>query len=148
MKVATKTYNTAHSSFAELGSAIPLSGGAQAYLAYAYHPIVSYLYAWTAISTLKPGGNAIIALIFGWVVWRNAAPHDLITIFSREYLNRLFYHATSADAAPDEIPQWAIKFTASAAVAMITIICAASPKLATRVAVLFTSVKVSFGVSF
>ncbi|KZV91044.1 hypothetical protein EXIGLDRAFT_694047, partial [Exidia glandulosa HHB12029] len=53
------------SSFAELGSAIPLNGGAQAYLAYAYNPLVSYLYAWTAISTLKPGGNAIIALIFG-----------------------------------------------------------------------------------
>jgi hypothetical protein len=68
MKVATRGYNTTYSSFAELGSAIPLSGGAQAYLAYAYHPIVSYLYAWTAISTLKPGGNAIIALIFGCVV--------------------------------------------------------------------------------
>jgi len=56
---------TGASSFAELGSAIPLNGGAQAYLAYAYTPLVSYLYAWTAISALKPGGNAIIALIFG-----------------------------------------------------------------------------------
>lgn len=66
-EIGTKRCNTTHSSFAELGSAIPLIGGAQAYLAYAYHPIVSYLYAWTAISTLKPGGNAIIALIFGCV---------------------------------------------------------------------------------
>jgi amino acid transporter len=131
-----------YSSFAELGSAIPLSGGAQAYLAYAYHPIVSYLYAWTAISTLKPGGNAIVALIFGYVVRQSAETHNLTSAFSREYLNRLLYHATSAEAAPDEIPQWAIKLTASVAIVVITIICAASPKLATRVAMLFTSVKV------
>lgn len=44
---------------------IPLNGGAQAYLAYAYNPLVSYLFTWTAITALKPGGNAIIALIFG-----------------------------------------------------------------------------------
>ena len=46
---------TAASSFAELGSAIPQDGGAQAYLAYAYGPLVSYLFAWTAIIALKPG---------------------------------------------------------------------------------------------
>lgn len=74
---------TGASSFAELGSAIPLNGGAQAYLAYAvselfklsheplifyarqYNPFVSYLFCWTAISALKPGSCAIIALIFG-----------------------------------------------------------------------------------
>lgn len=46
---------TGASSFAELGSAIPQNGGAQAYLAYAYGPLVSYLFAWTAIIALKPG---------------------------------------------------------------------------------------------
>ena len=46
---------------------IPLNGGAQAYLAYAYNPLISYLYTWTAVTVLKPGGNAIIALIFGFV---------------------------------------------------------------------------------
>ena len=46
---------TGASSFAELGSAIPLNGGAQAYLSYAYGPLVSYLFAWTAITALKPG---------------------------------------------------------------------------------------------
>jgi amino acid transporter len=74
---------TGASSFAELGSAIPLNGGAQAYLAYAvseslnllhsrliscarqYSPFVSYLFCWTAVSALKPGSCAIIALIFG-----------------------------------------------------------------------------------
>lgn len=69
-------------------------------------------------------------------------PHNLMTTFCREYTNRLFYHATSAEVAPDEIPQWATKLTASVAIAAVTVICAASPKLATRVAVLFTSVKV------
>jgi amino acid transporter len=49
---------TGASSFAELGSAIPLNGGAQAYLAYSYGPLVSYLFAWTAISALKPGAPA------------------------------------------------------------------------------------------
>lgn len=62
---------TGASSYAELGTAIPLNGGpqvsiliivyylrligVQAYLAYAYGPLVSYLFAWTAISALKPG---------------------------------------------------------------------------------------------
>jgi hypothetical protein len=59
-----------------------------------------------------------------------------------EYLNRLFFHATAADASPDAIPQWAIKFTASIAVIIVSILCVATPRLATRVAVLFTSVKV------
>ncbi len=46
---------TGASSFAELGSAIPQNGGAQAYLSYAYGPLASYLFAWTAIIALKPG---------------------------------------------------------------------------------------------
>ncbi|KDN48930.1 hypothetical protein RSAG8_02283, partial [Rhizoctonia solani AG-8 WAC10335] len=56
---------TGASSFAELGTMIPLNGGAQAYLAYAYSPLVAYLYTWTAVIVLKPGSNAIILLIFG-----------------------------------------------------------------------------------
>ena len=46
---------TGASSFAELGSAIPLNGGAQAYLAYSYGPLASYLFAWTSIIALIPG---------------------------------------------------------------------------------------------
>lgn len=46
---------TGASSFAELGSSIPVNGGAQAYLQYSYGPLVSYLFAWTAICALKPG---------------------------------------------------------------------------------------------
>ena len=55
---------TGASSFAELGSSIPVNGGAQAYLAYAYGPLMSYLFTWTSIA-LKPGANAVIGLIFG-----------------------------------------------------------------------------------
>ncbi|KAG8746914.1 hypothetical protein FRC10_003085 [Ceratobasidium sp. 414] len=79
---------------------VPLNGGAQAYLAYAYNPLVSYLYTWTAVGVLKPGSNAIIALIFG-----------------------LFYHATGSDIAPDAIPQWAIKLTAVIAIAVAVLGC-------------------------
>ncbi|KAI0273759.1 amino acid permease-domain-containing protein [Gloeopeniophorella convolvens] len=115
---------TGASSFAELGSAIPLNGGAQAYLAYSYGPLVSYLFAWTAISALKPGGNAVISLIFA------------------EYLNRLFWHATRSDVSPDDIPQWATQLTAIAAVFLITLVCVVTRSLGTRLAVVFTTVKV------
>ncbi|KAJ6547599.1 L-methionine transporter [Mycena capillaripes] len=116
---------TGASSFAELGSAIPQNGGAQAYLAYAYGPLVSYLFAWTAIIALKPGGNAVISLIFS------------------EYLNRIFWHTTRAEVSPDDIPQWAIKVTAIAAVMIVTLFCVAARKLGTRVAVVFTTIKVA-----
>ncbi|KAI0362205.1 amino acid transporter [Trametes cingulata] len=116
---------TGASSFAELGSSIPVNGGAQAYLQYSYGPLVSYLFAWTAISALKPGGNAVISLIFA------------------EYLNRLFWHSTRAEVSPDSIPDWAIKLTAVAAVVVVSIICVATPTLGTRAAVVFTTVKIS-----
>ncbi|KAI0831389.1 amino acid transporter [Trametes gibbosa] len=115
---------TGASSFAELGSSIPVNGGAQAYLQYSYGPLVSYLFAWTAISALKPGGNAVISLIFA------------------EYLNRLFWHSTRADVSPDAIPEWATKLTAVAAVVVVSVICVATPTLSTRAAVVFTTVKI------
>ncbi|KAL4265325.1 Cellular Amino Acid Transporter [Pleurotus pulmonarius] len=115
---------TGASSFAELGSAIPLNGGAQAYLAYAYGPLISYLFAWTAIIALKPGGNAVISLIFA------------------EYLNRIFWHTTRDDVSPDDLPQWAIKLTAIGAVLFVTLLCIAARNLGSRAAVIFTSVKV------
>ncbi|KAG6851004.1 hypothetical protein H0H93_004491 [Arthromyces matolae] len=115
---------TGASSFAELGSAIPLNGGAQAYLSYSYGPLASYLFAWTAIIALKPGGNAVISLIFA------------------EYINRLFWSHSRDEVSPDDIPEWAIKLTAIGAVVIVTIICAVSRTLGTRAAVVFTTVKV------
>ena len=71
------------------------------------------------------GGNAVISLIFA------------------EYLNRLFWHSTRAEVSPDDIPQWAIKLTAVAAVLVVSAICVATPTLGSRAAVVFTTVKVS-----
>ncbi|KZO95847.1 amino acid transporter [Calocera viscosa TUFC12733] len=115
---------TGASSFAELGAMIPLNGGAQAYLSYAYNPVVSFLFSWTAISVLKPGGNAIIALIFG------------------EYMNRLFYGQTRPDSPPDTIPMWATKLTATVAVALVSLLCLISPKSGTGAALGFTMMKI------
>ncbi|PFH54321.1 hypothetical protein AMATHDRAFT_186220 [Amanita thiersii Skay4041] len=116
---------TGASSYAELGSAIPQNGGAQAYLSYAYGPLVSYLFAWTAIIALKPGSNAVISLIFA------------------EYMYRLFWHSGRAEVSPDDIPQWAVKLTAIAAVVIVTLLCVATRKLGTHTAVAFTTVKVA-----
>jgi amino acid transporter len=41
------------SSFAELGVAIPVNGGPQAYLQYSFGPLMGYLYAWTSITALQ-----------------------------------------------------------------------------------------------
>ncbi|KAF9053722.1 amino acid transporter [Hymenopellis radicata] len=116
---------TGASSFAELGSAIPQNGGAQAYLSYAYGPLASYLFAWTAIIALKPGGNAVISLIFA------------------EYVNRIFQHSTQKDVSPDDISDWSIKLTAIAAVATVSAMCIWTRQLGARAAVVFTSVKVA-----
>ena len=53
-----------------------------------------------------------------------------------------FWHATRSDVSPDEIPQWAIQVTAIVAVSMITFVCVIARNLGTRIAVVFTSVKV------
>ncbi|KAJ3536666.1 hypothetical protein NM688_g6806 [Phlebia brevispora] len=116
---------TGASSFAELGSSIPVNGGAQAYLQYSYGPLVSYLFAWTAISALKPGGNAVISLIFA------------------EYLNRLFWHETYAGASVEDLPQWSIKLTAVIAILVVSVLCVATPNLGTRTAVVFSIVKIA-----
>ncbi|KAI9574243.1 amino acid permease-domain-containing protein [Boletus coccyginus] len=115
---------TGASSFAELGSSIPLDGGPQAYLSYAYGPLISYLFAWTSISALIPGGNAAISLIFA------------------EYINRLMWHITRDQVSPDSVPQWSIKLTAVIAVLLVAAICAAARNMGTRASVLFTTIKV------
>lgn len=136
---------TGASSFAELGSAIPQNGGAQAYLAYAYGPLVSYLFAWTAIIALKPGelSDSRVLLVVDFSTGGNA----VISLIFAEYLNRIFWN-TSAEVSADDIPQWAIKLTAIGAVMLVTILCVATQKLGTRVAVVFTTVKASTRLPF
>jgi len=137
---------TGASSFAELGSAIPQNGGAQAYLSYAYGPLVSYLFAWTAIIALKPGvvlHGYLARLLLNFYAGGNA----VISLIFAEYLNRMLWHSTSAHVSPDAIPQWAIKLTAVLAVAVVTLVCVATTKLGPRVQVVFTSVKVNLPLS-
>jgi hypothetical protein len=57
-------------------------------------------------------------------------------------MNRLIWHTTRDQVSPDDIPQWAIKLTAVAAVLVVVVICAATRNLGTRAAVVFTTVKV------
>lgn len=61
---------TGASSYAELGSTIPLNGSSQAYLNHIYGPLPSFLFSWTAVTILKPGSAAIISIIFGEYVGR------------------------------------------------------------------------------
>ncbi|KAI0331152.1 amino acid transporter [Cubamyces sp. BRFM 1775] len=135
---------TGASSFAELGSSIPVNGGAQAYLQYSYGPLVSYLFAWTAISALKPGKSfRSPAPASNLTVLRlGAGGNAVISLIFAEYLNRLFWHSTRAEVSPDDIPQWATKLTAVAAVVVVSIICVATPTLGTRAAIVFTTVKI------
>lgn len=50
-------------SFAELGAAIPLNGGMQAYLAYIFGPTMSFLMAWIYIFAAKPSAMAIQSIV-------------------------------------------------------------------------------------
>lgn len=61
---------TGAASYAELGGAIPLNGGAQVYLAKVFGPLFGFLYSWCTVCVLKPGSAAIIAIIFGEYVVR------------------------------------------------------------------------------
>ncbi|KAK2593227.1 hypothetical protein QQS21_009067 [Conoideocrella luteorostrata] len=56
---------TGAASYAELGGAIPLNGGAQVYLAKTFGELAGFLFTWTAVLVLKPGSAAIIAIIMG-----------------------------------------------------------------------------------
>ena len=54
---------TGAASYAELGGAIPLNGGAQVYLAKTFGELSGFLFTWVAMLVLKPGSAAIIAII-------------------------------------------------------------------------------------
>ena len=105
---------TGAASYAELGGAIPLNGGAQIYLSKIFGELAGFLFTWSAILVLKPGSAAIIAIIFG------------------EYIVRAAIGAEVEDVNP-----WINKAPALGALLLITFINCISTRVAARIGDLF-----------
>lgn len=105
---------TGASSYAELGGAIPLNGGAQVYLAKIFGELMGFLFTWTAMLVLKPGSAAIIAIIFGEYVIRAAIGADV-----------------------EEINPWINKAPAFFALFFVTFLNCISTRFAARIGDLF-----------
>ncbi|KAF2859204.1 amino acid transporter [Piedraia hortae CBS 480.64] len=109
---------TGAASYAELGGAIPLNGGAQAYLSTVFGQWCGFLFTWCAVTVLKPGSAAIIAIIFG------------------EYMTR----AALGTDSPHDGP-WAHKAVAMLGLVVVTCLNCISTKLGTRSADVFMFLK-------
>lgn len=105
---------TGAASYAELGGAIPLNGGAQVYLSKIFGELFGFLFTWSAILVLKPGSAAIIAIIFG------------------EYVVRAGIGAEVEDVNP-----WINKAPALGALVLVTFMNCISTRLAARVGDMF-----------
>lgn len=109
---------TGAASYAELGGAIPLNGGAQIYLSKIFGEWAGFLFTWCAVVVLKPGSAAIIAIIFG------------------EYIVSAVAGAEVAEASP-----WINKSIAIAGLFFVTLLNCISTKLGTRSADVFMFLK-------
>jgi amino acid transporter len=105
---------TGAASYAELGGAIPLNGGAQVYLSKIFGELAGFLFTWSAILVLKPGSAAIIAIIFG------------------EYIVRAAIGAEVEDVNP-----WINKAPALGALLIVTLVNCISTRVAARIGDLF-----------
>ncbi|KAH9460370.1 hypothetical protein Pst134EB_008544 [Puccinia striiformis f. sp. tritici] len=118
---------TGASSFAELGAAIPVNGGAQAYLNYSFGGWASYLFIWTNLVALKPGSAAIISIV------------------GSEYLCRILYH-TAFKASPSEsakaIPIIITKLVAILIMLTICFINGLSAKAGKHFPIILTLIKI------
>lgn len=101
---------TGAASYAELGGAIPLNGGAQVYLAKTFGEVIGFLFTWVAMLVLKPGSAAIIAIIMG------------------EYFVRAFIGPDAEHVSP-----WINKAVALVGLFIVTFLNCVSTKLGTRV---------------
>ncbi|KAI0145156.1 amino acid permease-domain-containing protein [Xylariaceae sp. FL1272] len=101
---------TGAASYAELGGAIPLNGGAQAYLSKIMGELAGFLFTWVAVLVLKPGSAAIISIIMG------------------EYLVRAFIGAEA-----EHINPWINKGVGLVGLFSITLLNCISTKLGTRI---------------
>ncbi|KAF2671603.1 amino acid transporter [Microthyrium microscopicum] len=109
---------TGAASYAELGGAIPLNGGAQAYLSKIFGEWAGFLFAWTSVCVLKPGSAAIIAIIFG------------------EYMVRAVVGANATGVSP-----WVNKAVALTGLILVTLLNCVSTKVGMRSAQLFLFLK-------
>lgn len=100
---------TGAASYAELGGAIPLNGGAQVYLSKIFGEAVGFLFSFFTVSVLKPGSAAIIAIIFG------------------EYLVRSVIGSEAHNASP-----WLNKGAAVGGLLAVTLLNCVSTKVATK----------------
>lgn len=105
---------TGAASYAELGGAIPLNGGAQVYLSKIFGDWAGFLFTWSAVFVLKPGSSAIIAIIFG------------------EYIVRA---VVGADA--ENVSAWINKGVALTGLVGVTLLNCISTKLGTRMGDIF-----------
>ncbi|KAI1084154.1 amino acid permease-domain-containing protein [Whalleya microplaca] len=101
---------TGAASYAELGGAIPLNGGAQAYLSKIMGELAGFLFTWVAVLVLKPGSAAIIAIVMG------------------EYLVRAVIGAEAETINP-----WINKGMGLVGLFLVTFLNCVSTKLGTRV---------------
>ncbi|KAF6808903.1 amino acid transporter [Colletotrichum sojae] len=101
---------TGAASYAELGGAIPLNGGAQVYLAKIMGEMAGFLFTWVAVLVLKPGSAAIISIIMG------------------EYLVRAAIGAEAESLSP-----WVNKAVAMVGLILVTLMNCVSTKLGTKV---------------
>jgi amino acid permease len=109
---------TGAASYAELGGAIPLNGGSQAYLNKIFGEWAGFLFTWTMVCVIRPGSSAIIAIICG------------------EYLVHAVVGANIADVSP-----WINKGVALAAMVTVTLLNCISTKLGMKSAGVFMFLK-------
>ena len=105
---------TGAASYAELGGAIPLNGGAQIYLSKIFGEWAGFLFTWCAVFVLKPGSAAIIAIIGGEYVVRAAVGPDA-----------------------ENVSAWINKGMALAGVTLVVLFNCISTKLGTRLSDVF-----------
>lgn len=105
---------TGAASYAELGGAIPLNGGAQVYLAKIFGEMAGFLFTWCAVCVLKPGSGAIISIILG------------------EYVVRV-----AIGAEVEVVNPWMNKGVALGGIILVTLVNCISTKFATRIGDLF-----------
>ncbi len=89
----------------------------EAYLDYAFGPLASYLFNWTAITALKPGSSAIIASVFA------------------TYLNRVILNE-------EHPPLWLDKIVAILCIISVSALQAMGPHWGTTINNTFTVVKI------